>query len=72
MAQAQLISISDAARLLGKSRETVMKAAAGLDSKPGPKNAKLYNANALMMSIYCGNARALCWQSDENFWRGEF
>jgi len=72
MAQAQFISISDAARLLGKPRETVMKAAAGLDSKPGPKNAKLYNANTLMMSIYCGNERALYWQSDQKFWQGDF
>jgi len=72
MAKAQLISISDAARLLGKARETVIKAAAGLESKGGPKNSKVYNANHLMMSVYCGNERALCWQSNEKFWRGEF
>ena len=72
--KAKLISISEAARLLGKARETVMKAADGLDSKPGPKNAKLYNANALFMSIYCGNERALYWEADQRFWadqRGE-
>lgn len=49
-----------------------MKAAQGLDSKAGPKNAKLYNANALFMSIYCGNERALLWEGNERFWRGEF
>ena len=54
--KAQLISISEAARLVGKARETVMKAAQGLKAKPGPKNAKLYDANALMMSIDCGNS----------------
>jgi hypothetical protein len=70
--RAQIAGAVLAARLVGKSRETMMKAAAGLDSKPGPKNAKLYNANALMMSIYCGNQRALYWQADQKFWRGEF
>ena len=55
----------------GKARETVMKAAAGLESKRGLKNSKLYNANYLMMSVYCGNERALCWQSNDKFWRGE-
>jgi hypothetical protein len=49
-----------------------MKAAAGLKSKRGPKNAKLYNANALMISIYCGNERAICWQHDDEFRRGEW
>jgi hypothetical protein len=33
--RSQLISISEAARLLGKARETVMKAAEDLDAKPG-------------------------------------
>jgi hypothetical protein len=68
--RAQLISISEAARLLGKARETVMKAAQGLTSKSGPKNAN--DANALMMSIYCGNQRAIWWEADEAFQRGEF
>jgi hypothetical protein len=70
--KAQLISISEAARLVGKARETVMKAAQGLKAKPGPKNAKLYDANALMMSIYCGNQRAIWWEADDAFRRGEF
>ena len=69
--KAKLISISEAARLLGKARETVMKAADGLDSKPGPKNAKMYNANALFMSIYCGRERALLWEGNERFWADE-
>jgi hypothetical protein len=67
----QLISISEAARLLGKARETVMKAAAGLDPKPGPKNSKLYNANALFISIYCGNQRAIWWEQEQRFWSDE-
>jgi len=48
-----------------------MKAAQGLDFKPGPKNSKLYNANALFMSIYCGNQRAIWWEGDDAFRRGE-
>jgi hypothetical protein len=44
-----------------------MKAAEGLDAKPGPKNAKLYNANALFMSIYCGNQRAIWWEGSRGF-----
>jgi hypothetical protein len=63
--RAQLISISEAARLLARRAE-------GLEAKPGPKNAKLYNANALFMSLYCGNQRAIWWQADEAFRRGEF
>ena len=39
-----------------------MKAAEGLEAKPGPKSAKLYNANALFMSIYCGKQPATWWQ----------
>jgi hypothetical protein len=70
--KAQYISISEATRLVGKARETVMKAAAGLKSKRGPKNSKLYNANALMMSIYCGNQRAIWWQQDHEFWHREW
>jgi hypothetical protein len=42
------MSIAQAIRLPRKARETVMKAAAGLESKRGPKNSKLYNANHLM------------------------
>jgi hypothetical protein len=49
-----------------------MKAAEGLQAKPGPKNAKLYNANALFMSIYCGNQRAIWWEGDQAFRLGEF
>jgi hypothetical protein len=70
--RAQLISISEASRLLGKARETIMKAAEGLDAKPGPKNTKLYNANALFMAVYCGNECARLWEGDDMFWRGEF
>jgi hypothetical protein len=70
--KARLISISEAARLVGKARETVMRAAQGLKSKSGPKNSKLYDANALLMSIYCGNERAIWWEGDEAFRRGEF
>ena len=69
--RAQYISISEAARLVGKARETVQKAAQGLDSKRGPKNSKTYNANALFMSIYCGNQRAIYWQANDNFFRGQ-
>jgi len=47
-----------------------MKAAEGLDAKPGPKNAKLYNANALFMAVYCGNECAQLWEG--MFRRGEF
>jgi len=49
-----------------------MKAAEGLDAKPGPKNAKLYNANALFMAVYCGNECAQLWEGDDMFRRGEF
>ena len=49
-----------------------MKAAEGLEAKPGPKNAKLYDANALFMSVYCGNQRAIWWQADDAFRRGEW
>jgi hypothetical protein len=47
MAEPQHISISDAARLLGKNRETIAKKVHGLPSIPGPKNSKLYDADAM-------------------------
>jgi hypothetical protein len=65
MAKAQLISISQAARLTGKARATVIKAAAGLRGRRGKKNAKLYDANKLMMGIYCGNESVILWELDE-------
>ncbi len=65
MAKAQLISISQAARLTGKARDTVIKAAAGLRSRHGKKNAKLYDANSLLMGIYCGNDSAMLWELEE-------
>ena len=54
MANAQHISISAAARLLGKNRETIAKKVQGLPSVVGPKGAKLYDANDLMIAVYCG------------------
>jgi hypothetical protein len=65
MARAQLISISQAARLTGKTRNTVIKAAAGLRSRHGKKNAKLYDANSLLTGIYCGNDSAMLWELEE-------
>ena len=60
----QLISISEAARLVGKTRETVARAARGLTAKAGLKGCKNYNANHLLMSIYCGNERAILFEGD--------
>jgi hypothetical protein len=70
--KAPLLSISEAARLTGKARETVMHAARGLKFEKGPKNSKRYNANALLTSIYCGNQRAIDWEQEEAFKRGEW
>lgn len=66
--KAQLISLSQAARLTGKSRSTLIQAARGLKWSRGPKNAKQYDANALLMSLYCGNHRALSWEQDRDMW----
>ena len=70
--KAPLLSISEAARLTGKARETVMRAARGLKFEKGPKNAKKYDANALLTSIYCGNEAAVDWEAEEAFKRGEW
>ena len=55
MANAQHISISQAARLLGKNRETIKRKVEGLDYKVGAKGAKLFDADELMYAVYCGN-----------------
>ena len=66
MAEAQYISISAAARLLGKNRETIAKKVQGLPSVPGAKGAKLFNADELMYAVYVGNEEdALIWQLDQ-------
>ena len=54
MAKAQRISASQAARLLGKPRSNIMYAVHGLDTTPGPKNSRLYDADELMTAIYLG------------------
>ena len=54
MAKAQRISASQAARLLGKPRSNIMYAVHGLDTTPGPKNSRLYDANELMIAVYLG------------------
>ena len=66
--KAQLISISEAARLIGKTRGTVAKAAQGLIAKPGPKGSQLYSASSLMMSIYGGNERAQLFEGNLLAW----
>jgi hypothetical protein len=48
----QLISVSEASRLVGKTRERVAIAARVLTPKPGPRGAKLYDAAELMNSIF--------------------
>src|SRR5262249_5094554 len=46
------ITISEASRLSGKTRETVAKAARELAVREGPGNAKLYKGQDLLNSIY--------------------
>jgi hypothetical protein len=46
------LSISEAARLSGKNRATVAKAAIGLKARPGPQNAMLYPAAQLLQALY--------------------
>jgi hypothetical protein len=49
-----LISISECSRLTGKTRETVSRAAGGLPSHPGPRNATLYDSTKLLARLYVG------------------
>jgi hypothetical protein len=50
----QRISISEASRLTGKTRETVSRAARDLPSHPGPRNATLYDSTMLLARLYVG------------------
>ena len=70
--KAQLISISEAARLVGKTRGTIARAARGLTTKAGPKGSKLYDANVLLMGIYRGNEAALLFDGDRAFWEDQW
>ena len=64
MAQPRHISISEAARLLGKNRETILKKGRGPASIPGRKNARLYDADADMRAVYLGRDYYI-WQLEQ-------
>ena len=59
MSNAQRISISAAARLLGKNRETIRRKVDGLPSIKGDKGARLFDADDLMYAIYCGSDESM-------------
>ena len=67
MAKAQLISISQAARLTGKARDTVIKAAAGLRSRRGKKNAKLPADKKAVRIIAIGNKLSFRFEIDQSY-----
>lgn len=62
MSKPQRISISAAARLLGKSRMTIADRVCGLPFIIGEKGARLYDADSLMSAVYIGR------DNDETIW----
>ena len=65
MAQAQHISASQAARLLGKPRSTILNKVHGLETIQGPHNSKLYDADELMTAVYLGRKYFIWIEDDE-------
>jgi hypothetical protein len=62
--KAQLISISEASRLVGKTREMVANAARILEPRKGPRGAKLYDASELMRALFYGENQRVVFELD--------